>query len=351
MSQFSAEAITMSQTPIAEPPLLEVDDLQTSFIVGEGQVVRAVDGVSFIVKAGETLAIVGESGSGKSVTSLSIMRLLPKKIGSISRGSVRLRGKDLVELSDREMRNVRGNDIGMIFQEPMTSLNPVHTIGTQIAEVVIEHDKVGKKAAHRRAIEMLELVGIPEPARRADQYPHQMSGGMRQRAMIAMALACEPSVLIADEPTTALDVTIQAQILDLMRNLQAKMGMAIVFITHDLGVVAEMADRVVVMYAGQVVETGTVQEIFTKPLMPYTSGLMQSIPRMGESEVKVKLQTIPGYVPLLTKLPGGCRFRTRCAFAQDRCAEAEPPLEVLDNGRSVRCVRWQELDLKTKATA
>jgi len=351
MSQFSAEAITMSQTPIAEPPLLEVDDLQTSFIVGEGQVVRAVDGVSFIVKAGETLAIVGESGSGKSVTSLSIMRLLPKKIGSISRGSVRLRGKDLVELSDREMRNVRGNDIGMIFQEPMTSLNPVHTIGAQIAEVVIEHDKVGKKAAHKRAIEMLELVGIPEPARRADQYPHQMSGGMRQRAMIAMALACEPSVLIADEPTTALDVTIQAQILDLMRNLQAKMGMAIVFITHDLGVVAEMADRVVVMYAGQVVETGTVQEIFTKPLMPYTSGLMQSIPRMGESEVKVKLQTIPGYVPLLTKLPGGCRFRTRCAFAQDRCAEAEPPLEVLDNGRSVRCVRWQELDLKTKATA
>ena len=351
MSQFSAEAITMSQTPIAEPPLLEVDDLQTSFIVGEGQVVRAVDGVSFIVKAGETLAIVGESGSGKSVTSLSIMRLLPKKIGSISRGSVRLRGKDLVELSDREMRNVRGNDIGMIFQEPMTSLNPVHTIGTQIAEVVIEHDKVGKKAAHKRAIEMLELVGIPEPARRADQYPHQMSGGMRQRAMIAMALACEPSVLIADEPTTALDVTIQAQILDLMRNLQAKMGMAIVFITHDLGVVAEMADRVVVMYAGQVVETGTVQEIFTKPLMPYTSGLMQSIPRMGESEVKVKLQTIPGYVPLLTKLPGGCRFRTRCAFAQDRCAEAEPPLEVLDNGRSVRCVRWQELDLKTKASA
>jgi len=330
--------------------LLDVQGLTTSFQTPAG-VVKAVNGLSFSLRRGETLAIVGESGSGKSVTSLSIMRLLPKKIGSISRGSVRLRGKDLVELSDREMRNVRGNDIGMIFQEPMTSLNPVHTIGTQIAEVVIEHDKVGKKAAHKRAIEMLELVGIPEPARRADQYPHQMSGGMRQRAMIAMALACEPSVLIADEPTTALDVTIQAQILDLMRNLQAKMGMAIVFITHDLGVVAEMADRVVVMYAGQVVETGTVQEIFTKPLMPYTSGLMQSIPRMGESEVKVKLQTIPGYVPLLTKLPGGCRFRTRCAFAQDRCAEAEPPLEVLDNGRSVRCVRWQELDLKTKATA
>ena len=341
----------MTQTLSNEPPLLEVDDLQTSFIVGEGQDVRAVDGVNFVVHAGETLAIVGESGSGKSVTSLSIMRLLPKKIGRISRGTIRLRGKELVSMSDREMRAIRGNDIGMIFQEPMTSLNPVHTIGTQIAEVVMQHDKLNKADAHKRAVEMLELVGIPEPAKRARQYPHQMSGGMRQRAMIAMALSCEPSVLIADEPTTALDVTIQAQILDLMRNLQAKMGMAIVFITHDLGVVAEMADRVVVMYAGQVVETGTVQEIFTKPLMPYTSGLMQSIPRMGESEVKVKLQTIPGYVPLLTKLPGGCRFRTRCAFAQDRCAEAEPPLEVLDNGRSVRCVRWQELDLKTKATA
>ncbi|MDV3251096.1 ABC transporter ATP-binding protein [Devosia sp. BK] len=334
-----------------EPPLLEVEDLQTSFIVGEGQDVRAVDGVSFVVKGGETLAIVGESGSGKSVTSLSIMRLLPKKIGRISRGTIRLRGKDLVSLPEGEMRAIRGNDIGMIFQEPMTSLNPVHTIGTQIAEVVMQHEKLGKKAAHQRAVEMLELVGIPEPVRRASQYPHEMSGGMRQRAMIAMALSCEPSVLIADEPTTALDVTIQAQILDLMRNLQAKMGMAIVFITHDLGVVAEMADRVVVMYAGQVVETGTVAEIFSKPLMPYTSGLMQSIPRMGEYEEKTRLQTIPGYVPLLTKLPGGCRFRTRCAFAEERCAAAEPPLEVLDSGRSVRCVRWRELDLKTKATA
>ncbi|WP_424462369.1 ABC transporter ATP-binding protein [Paradevosia shaoguanensis] len=341
----------MTQMPVAEPPLLEVDDLQTTFIVGEGQQVRAVDGVSFAVKAGETLAIVGESGSGKSVTSLSIMRLLPKRVGRISRGAIRLRGKDMVTLSDKEMRAIRGNDIGMIFQEPMTSLNPVQTIGTQIAEVVMQHERLPKARAHERAVEMLELVGIPEPARRAQQYPHQMSGGMRQRAMIAMALSCEPSVLIADEPTTALDVTIQAQILDLMRTLQAKLGMAIVFITHDLGVVAEMANRVVVMYAGQVVETGTVEEIFTKPLMPYTSGLMQSIPRMGEYEEKTRLQTIPGYVPLLTKLPGGCRFRTRCAFAQDRCAAAEPPLEVLDSGRSVRCVRWQELDLRTKASA
>jgi peptide/nickel transport system ATP-binding protein/oligopeptide transport system ATP-binding protein len=333
------------------PPLIEVEDLQTSFIVGEGQVVRAVDGVSFVVNAGETLAIVGESGSGKSVTSLSIMRLLPKKIGQISRGAIRLRGRDLVNLTDREMRAIRGNDIGMIFQEPMTSLNPVHTIGTQIAEVVIQHTKVSKREAHKRAIEMLEVVGIPEPVRRADQYPHEMSGGMRQRAMIAMALACEPSVLIADEPTTALDVTIQAQILDLMRTLQEKLGMAIVFITHDLGVVSEMAKRVVVMYAGQVVETGTVEEIFTKPLMPYTSGLMQSIPRMDPDGAKTRLKTIPGYVPLLTKLPSGCRFRTRCAFAEERCAAAEPPLEVLDSGRSVRCIRWKELDLQTRPSA
>jgi len=342
----------MTQMPDPTAPLLEVEDLQTSFIVGEGQDVRAVDGVSFTVRAGETLAIVGESGSGKSVTSLSIMRLLPKKIGRISRGSIKLRGKDLVGIPERDMRAIRGNDIGMIFQEPMTSLNPVHTIGTQIAEVVIQHEKVNKAKAHQRAIEMLELVGIPEPRRRADNYPHEMSGGMRQRAMIAMALSCEPSVLIADEPTTALDVTIQAQILDLMRGLQKKLGMAIVFITHDLGVVAEMADRVVVMYAGQVVETGTVREIFSKPLMPYTSGLMQSIPRMGKSEEKVRLQTIPGYVPLLTRLPSGCRFRTRCAFATEACAAAEPPLEVLEGGRSVRCIRWRELDLKTlKASA
>ncbi len=329
-------------------PLLAVDDLQTTFIVGEGQTVRAVDGVSFVVNAGETIAIVGESGSGKSVTSLSIMRLLPKKIGNIARGTIKLRGKDLVRLSDREMRAIRGNDIGMIFQEPMTSLNPVHTIGRQIAEVVIEHEKVSKGEADRRAVEMLQIVGIPEAARRANQYPHEMSGGMRQRAMIAMALACEPSVLIADEPTTALDVTIQAQILDLMRNLQQRLGMAIVFITHDLGVVAEMAKRVVVMYAGQVVETGTVEEIFTRPLMPYTSGLMQSIPRMGEEE-KTRLQAIPGYVPLLTKLPSGCRFRTRCAYAEARCAEAEPELEAAEGDRCVRCIRWKELNLPTRA--
>lgn len=336
--------------PQAAPPLLEVDDLETSFIVGEGETIRAVNGVTFTVNAGETIAIVGESGSGKSVTSLSIMRLLPKKIGKISRGKIRLRGRDLVDLTDRQMRAIRGNDIGMIFQEPMTSLNPVHTIGRQIAEVVIEHRKVSKAEAHERAIEMLKTVGIPEPARRATQYPHEMSGGMRQRAMIAMALVCEPSVLIADEPTTALDVTIQAQILDLMRGLQQQLGMAIVFITHDLGVVSEMAQRVVVMYAGQVVETGTVDEIFSRPLMPYTAGLMQSIPRMGAAE-KTRLQAIPGYVPLLTKLPGGCRFRTRCAYATERCAAEEPPLEQFEGGRGVRCVRWRELTLPTRTAS
>jgi len=354
MTQFqgddSMSDVIMSgkRTTSAAPPLLEVTDLQTSFTVGEGQEVRAVDGVSFTLNGGETVAIVGESGSGKSVTSLSIMRLLPKGIGWISRGAIKLRGRDLVDISERDMRAIRGNDIGMIFQEPMTSLNPVHTIGTQIAEVVMHHQKLSKAKAHERAVEMLELVGIPEPRRRAASFPHEMSGGMRQRAMIAMALSCEPSVLIADEPTTALDVTIQAQILDLMRNLQKQLEMAIVFITHDLGVVAEMADRVVVMYAGQVVETGTVREIFSKPLMPYTAGLMQSIPRLGTSERKEKLRTIPGSVPMLTRLPGGCRFRTRCAFAQEQCIPKEPDLEVLDSGRAVRCVRWRELELQTR---
>ncbi|MBP2549762.1 peptide/nickel transport system ATP-binding protein/oligopeptide transport system ATP-binding protein [Neorhizobium galegae] len=342
----------MSETaapPLASaPPLLEVTGLQTSFLAGEGQIIRAVDGVSFSVNGGETLAIVGESGSGKSVTSLSIMRLLPKKTGFVSAGDIRLRGKSLLDLSERQMRDVRGNDIGMIFQEPMTSLNPVHTIGRQIAEVVIQHQKLSKAQARARAIEMLELVGIPEPQRRADSYPHEMSGGMRQRAMIAMALSCEPSVLIADEPTTALDVTIQAQILDIMRNLQQKLGMAIVFITHDLGVVAEMADRVVVMYAGQVVETGSVRDIFAGPLMPYTAGLMQSIPRLGSTDRREKLQTIPGYVPPLTRLPSGCRFRTRCSFATDLCAAAEPELDMPEPGRAVRCVRWRELQLMTR---
>jgi peptide/nickel transport system ATP-binding protein/oligopeptide transport system ATP-binding protein len=337
-----------SIAPVATAPLLEVTDLHTSFAIGDNREVVAVDGVSFSVKPGETLAIVGESGSGKSVTSLSIMRLLPKKIGRIKSGAIRLRGRDIATISDHDMRRVRGKEIGMIFQEPMTSLNPVHTIGTQIAEMIIEHDKLGRPAAFARAVEMLEVVGIPEPRRRADNYPHQMSGGMRQRAMIAMALACRPALLIADEPTTALDVTIQAQILDLMRSLKQQFGMAIVFITHDLGVVAEMADRVVVMYGGQIVESGTFGEIFARPLTPYTAGLMRSIPRLGSSAHKERLHAIPGYVPMLTNLPTGCRFRTRCAYAVDACGAAVPPLETTGT-REVRCIRWRELDLSPGA--
>jgi ABC-type dipeptide/oligopeptide/nickel transport system ATPase component len=284
-------------------PLLEVRDLQTVFRSAGGGEVTAVDGVSLRVEPGETLAIVGESGSGKSVTALSIMRLLPARSGRIGRGSIRLRGRELTTLSDDDMRAVRGRHIGMIFQEPMTSLNPVHTVGAQIAEVVRCHEGLGRDAAHQHAVEMLHLVGIPEPARRAGNYPHQLSGGMRQRVMIAMALACRPSVLIADEPTTALDVTIQAQILDLMEDLQAQLGMAIIFITHDLGVVAQIADRVMVMYAGQVVEAAPVADLYATPRMPYTAGLLGSIPRLGRARDGQPLHAIPGHVPSLTQLP------------------------------------------------
>ena len=333
----------MSQPAAA--PLLEVRDLQTTFELSDRRSVRAVDGVSFDVRPGETLAIVGESGSGKSVTSLSIMGLLPKDIGRITGGSIRLAGREIVGLTDAQMREIRGKEIGMIFQEPMTSLNPVHTVGQQIAEMVIRHERRSQSAARARAIEMLELVGIPEPRRRVDSYPHEMSGGMRQRAMIAMALACEPRILIADEPTTALDVTIQAQMLELMDDLQQKLGMAIVFITHDLGVVAEIADRVVVMYAAQVVETAPVEEIFNTPRMPYTAGLMGSIPRLGASLRKERLKAIPGTVPALTRLPTGCRFHPRCGFATAACATAEPALEAAGGGHMIRCARWREIDL------
>ena len=326
-------------------PVLQVRDLQTTFDLSLKQSVRAVDGVSFDVYAGETLAIVGESGSGKSVTSLSIMRLLPKDVGRVSAGSIKLMGREITTISDAAMRDIRGRDIGMIFQEPMTSLNPVHTVGQQIAEMVMRHRSVGKSKARARAIEMLDLVGIPEPRRRVDNYPHEMSGGMRQRAMIAMALACEPRILIADEPTTALDVTIQAQMLELMKDLQDKLGMAIIFITHDLGVVAEMADRVVVMYAAQVVETAGVNEIFRSPKMPYTAGLMNSIPRLGASVNKKRLEAIPGVVPTLTGLPSGCRFNPRCAFAADACSATVPSLEDAGDGHMIRCLRWRELSL------
>ncbi|MEM8665068.1 MAG: ABC transporter ATP-binding protein [Pseudomonadota bacterium] len=338
-----------SHTPTV--PLLEVADLQVTFDVSRHLSVRAVDGVSFDVASGETLAIVGESGSGKSVTSLAIMGLLPKDVGRISGGTVRLSGRDITALSEAERRAIRGKEIGMIFQEPMTSLNPVHTVGDQIAEVVIRHQNLSKSKAWARAVEMLALVGIPEPGRRAGSYPHEMSGGMRQRAMIGMALACEPKLLIADEPTTALDVTIQAQMLELMADLQDKLGMAIIFITHDLGVVAEVADRVVVMYAAQVVESAPVADVFHAPKMPYTDGLMNSIPRLGASVRKERLKAIQGTVPALASLPTGCRFHPRCAFALERCATEAPALEAAGDSHMVRCLRWQDLSLERRAAS
>ena len=333
------------RAPTGASPLLQVQDLQTSFRLGGGAPLVAVDGVSFTVAPGETLAIVGESGSGKSVTALSIMRLLPARVGEITGGSIRLGDRELTGLPEDEMRRVRGKDVGMIFQEPMTSLNPVHTVGAQIAEVLIEHEGIPAPEARERAIRLLETVGISEPTRRVDSYPHEMSGGMRQRAMIAMALACRPSLLIADEPTTALDVTIQAQILDLMQDLQEELGMAIMFITHDLGVVAQVARRVVVMYAGQVVESGPVEEIFARPRMPYTAGLIASIPRLGRTHAGHRLTTIPGNPPTLSERPSGCRFAPRCVHAQSSCTETEPPLEAISSGHEVRCLRWRELEL------
>lgn len=338
----------MAPTPpnSTAPPLLQVKDMQTTFRLSPRNSLRAVDGVSFEVSRGETLAIVGESGSGKSVTALSIMRLLPKGIGKVTSGSILHNGRELTTLSDRQMRAIRGKEIGMIFQEPMTSLNPVHTVGAQICEVLIRHENLSQSKARARAIEMLDIVGIPEPGKRVDNYPHQMSGGMRQRAMIAMALSCEPSLLIADEPTTALDVTIQAQMLDLIQDLQKSMGMAVIFITHDLGVVAEIADRVVVMYSAQVVETAPVNEIFDSPRMPYTAGLLNSIPRLGASVNKGRLQAIPGQVPSLARLPKGCRFGPRCSFARDICHAATPELVTADSpDHMIRCVRWHELNL------
>ncbi len=331
--------------------LLEVTDLKTYFDTDEG-VVKAVDGVSFHIDRGETLAVVGESGSGKSVTSLSVMRLIPTPPGRIAAGTMSFEGQDLVKKSEREMRRIRGNEISMIFQEPMTSLNPVYTVGDQIAEAIVLHQGKSYREAMKLAIEMLDLVGIPEPAKRVKNYPHQMSGGMRQRVMIAMALSCGPKLLIADEPTTALDVTIQAQILDLMRKLQREIGMSILFITHDLGVVAEMADRVVVMYAGRAVEEGDVNDIFARPQMPYTLGLMNSIPRVDRAaEHQERLEAIPGNVPNPLYLPEGCAFHPRCRFAIDACKEAIPTLEDAGEGHMVRCIRWKDLDLKQEMVA
>jgi oligopeptide/dipeptide ABC transporter ATP-binding protein len=320
--------------------LLEVRDLRTQFHTEDG-VVRAVDGVSFRLDAGETLAVVGESGSGKSVTSLSILRLVASPPGRITGGQVLLRGRDLLALPEAAMRSVRGREISMIFQEPQTSLNPVHTCGDQIAEVVETHERAPREAARARAVEMLRRVGIPAPEQRAREYPHQLSGGMRQRVMIAMALACHPAVLIADEPTTALDVTIQAQILDLLAELRRELGMAVLLITHDLGVVAGSADRVAVMYAGQVVETGAVRDVFRGPLHPYTAGLLASLPRLGRRAGR--LSVIPGGVPNPARFPAGCRFHPRCPLADARCREAVPELADFGGGRSARCWRSDEI--------
>ncbi len=318
--------------------LLEVTDLRTYFRTDAG-LARAVDGVSFQVERGEVLGIVGESGSGKSVTSLSIMRLIPEPPGEIVAGSsIRLKGEELVGAPEKRLRQIRGNDVAMIFQEPMTSLNPVFPVGEQIAEAVRLHRGVGKEAARARAIELLGLVGLPDPEQRVDVYPHELSGGQRQRVMIAMALSCEPDLLIADEPTTALDVTIQAQILDLLAELRRRLGMAIVLITHDLGVVAEVCDRVVVMYAGQVREQAPAAAIFGDPRDPYTQGLLSSIPRLGEHAEK--LAVIPGTVPSPARWPAGCRFHTRCPFAWDLCLREAPPFFHPAEEHDVRC--WLE---------
>ena len=322
-------------------PVLEVSGLSTVFHSRRG-LVRAVQDVSFSVEAGETLAIVGESGCGKTITALSLMRLIPMPPGEITAGSVRLVGKDLLKVSDADMRKLRGSQIAMIFQEPMTALNPLLTVGRQIVEMVTLHENLSRSAARRRAVEMLERVRIPEPERRAREYPHQMSGGMRQRVMIAMALACRPKVLVADEPTTALDVTIQAQILDLIGDLQREFGTAVVLITHDLGVVAETAQRVVVMYAGRKVEEAPVGELFARPQHPYMRGLLSSIPLVGSARGlnvpgDVRLQEIPGMVPPLNDLPVGCAFGPRCPIVTDRCRAVAPPFERKRPDHSAAC--------------
>lgn len=316
--------------------ILEVKNLKTAFRTDGGELM-AVDDVSFKVNAGKTLGIVGESGCGKSVTALSIMRLIPNPPGRIVSGEIRFDGENLLTKSVQEMRRIRGNQISMIFQEPMTSLNPVFTIGNQIMESVLLHQGVGKAEARARAIEMLKLVGIPAPERRVDDYPHQLSGGMRQRVMIAMALSCNPRLLIADEPTTALDVTIQAQILELIDSLRKKLGMAVVLITHDLGVVAEVCDEIVVMYAGKVVERGSVMDIFRNPSHPYTRGLLNSLPSFGGASRKQRLETIPGLVPNLLRLPKGCRFQERCSRRQNHCSDSEPSLSAVGGDHWAAC--------------
>lgn len=315
--------------------LIEVKNLITSFFTADGEL-RAVDGVSFEIEEGKTMGLVGESGCGKSVTALSIMRLIPSPPGKIVGGEILLRGRNLLELNREEMRKMRGNEISMVFQEPMTSLNPVFTIGNQIGEAIRLHQGLNRRETRKKVVEMLRLVKIADPETRISDYPHQLSGGMRQRVMIAMALSCNPSLLIADEPTTALDVTIQAQILELMRELQERLGMALLLITHDLGVVAEQAHDVAIMYAGKVVERALPKEIFSRPLHPYTVGLLNSVPGI-RGEKKKRLNAIPGVVPSPLELPGGCRFRDRCPKAGGICAGAEPELVEKQKGHWVAC--------------
>ncbi len=323
--------------------LLEVRDLRTSFATDEGPV-HAVDKISFSVARGEAVALVGESGSGKSVTALSIMGLVPSP-GRITGGEVLFRGKNLVGLPEKELRKIRGNDVAMIFQEPMTSLNPVFRIGDQVAEAIRIHRSVGKKEARQQAIEMLERVSIPDPQKRVDDYPHQLSGGMRQRVMIAMALSCDPDLLIADEPTTALDVTIQAQIMEILGELQRKLGLAVLLITHDLGVVAEFCERIIVMYTGRIVEEAPVERLFESPKHPYTQGLLRSLPKLTEAATggRQRLETIPGIVPSISDLPRGCKFNTRCPEVMEICYGDEPARMMVGDDHDARCYLYGDL--------
>src|SRR5579872_853087 len=328
--------------------LLSVKDLEVTFSTDDG-IVRAVNGLSFSLEAGETLGIVGESGSGKSVTALSIMRLISMPPGRIEAGSIEFQGQDLLQIGEPQMRSIRGNKISMIFQDPMTSLNPVLTVGDQIAETITLHQHKNSREALKRAIEMLKIVRIPEAERRVNNYPHQFSGGMRQRVMIAMALACDPALLIADEPTTALDVTIQAQILDLMRDLQQRLNSAIILITHDLGVVAEVCQKVLVMYGGNMIEYGTAEQIFGDPKHPYTWGLLESLPRLDEKG-RTRLQPIDGQPPNLLRLPPGCAFAARCRYVMPECITTPPPAYEFGEGHVARCFLYKEdKNIDTKA--
>jgi oligopeptide/dipeptide ABC transporter ATP-binding protein len=322
--------------------LLEIEGLRTQFFTSSG-IVKAVDGITYDVESGETVAVVGESGCGKSVSALSILRLVAEPAGKVVGGTIKFQGQDLLALSDIEMRKIRGNDIAMVFQEPMTSLNPVLTIGLQLTETLTHHLNMSSEEATARAVELLGLVGISEPERRLAQYPHHLSGGMRQRVMIAMALCCDPKLIIADEPTTALDVTIQAQILELMKNLTRDFGVAMIIITHNLGVVARYADRVNVMYAGKIIETGTAKDIYHTPKHPYTLALLKSVPRIDQPRV-AKLDPVQGQPPDLSKLDGGCAFRPRCRYATDECAQSIPELENIEGVHASACFRHNELE-------